>query len=260
LAECERELLAERTPLEPARTRGKPRKMTAAQLLIAQAAMQKPETKVSGLCAELDISAQTLYRYLDPLGELRPRGLRLLGERAKPPHNRELVVEHTRVGPAQPRRALGRSHKITAAQLRGAQAAMRKPETNVADLCAKLGISRQTMYRYLDPLGELRPNGLRLLGERGISPHKRELVVERTRVGPPPPRARSIPRKMTAAQLLIAQAAMGKPGTKVSGLCAELGISAQTLYRHVDPRGELRPAGIRLLGRRGPRPRKPPAE
>jgi hypothetical protein len=116
------------------------------------------------------------------------------------------------------------------------------------------------MYRYLDPLGELRPNGLRLLGERGISPHKRELVVERTRVGPPQPRARSIPRKMTAAQLLIAQAAMGKPETKVSGLCAELGISAQTLYRHVDPRGELRPDSLRLLGERGIRPSRPPPE
>jgi DNA invertase Pin-like site-specific DNA recombinase len=87
---------------------------------------------------------------------------------------------------------------------------------------------------------------------------ERELLAERTPPGPA--RARGIPRKMTAAQLLIAQAAMGKPETKVSGLCAELGISAQTLYRHVDPRGELRPDSLRLLGERGIRPSRPPPE
>jgi predicted DNA-binding transcriptional regulator AlpA len=42
---------------------------------------------------------------------------------------------------------------------------------------------------------------------------------------------------------------MGKPGTKVGELCAELGITRQTLYRHVDPNGFLRPDGERLLGR-----------
>jgi hypothetical protein len=31
------------------------------------------------------------------------------------------------------------------------------------------------------------------------------------------------------------QAAMGKPETKVSELCAELGIARQTLYRFVSP-------------------------
>ena len=35
---------------------------------------------------------------------------------------------------------------------------------------------------------------------------------------------------MTAAKLRLAQAAMGKPGTKVSELCAELSITRQTLY------------------------------
>ncbi|EDT6888607.1 recombinase family protein, partial [Salmonella enterica subsp. enterica] len=44
-----------------------------------------------------------------------------------------------------------------------------------------------------------------------------------------------------------AQAAMGKPETKVSELCAELGIARQTLYRFVTPGGELRSDGERLL-------------
>lgn len=54
---------------------------------------------------------------------------------------------------------------------------------------------------------------------------------------------------MTAAKLRLAQAAMGQPGTKVGELCAELGITCQTLYRHVDPNGQLRPDGEKLLRR-----------
>lgn len=54
---------------------------------------------------------------------------------------------------------------------------------------------------------------------------------------------------MTAAKLRLAQAAMGQPGTKVGELCAELGVTRQTLYRHMDPMGVLRPDGEKLLGR-----------
>ncbi len=39
----------------------------------------------------------------------------------------------------------------------------------------------------------------------------------------------------------------GRPDTKVGALCTELGITRQTLYRHVSPEGELRPDGLRLL-------------
>jgi len=56
--------------------------------------------------------------------------------------------------------------------------------------------------------------------------------------------------KMTATKLGLAQAAMGQPGTKVGELCAELGVTRQTLYRHVDPKGQLRPDGLSLLARR----------
>ncbi|WP_430929445.1 helix-turn-helix domain-containing protein [Pseudarthrobacter sulfonivorans] len=40
---------------------------------------------------------------------------------------------------------------------------------------------------------------------------------------------------------------MGQSGTKVSDLCTELGITRQTLYRHVSPSGELRPDGAKLI-------------
>lgn len=55
---------------------------------------------------------------------------------------------------------------------------------------------------------------------------------------------------MTSAKLRLAQAAMGQPETKISDLCAELGITRQTLYRHVDPNGRIRADGRRLLERK----------
>ncbi len=54
---------------------------------------------------------------------------------------------------------------------------------------------------------------------------------------------------MTPAKLRLAMASMGKPDTKVSELCTELGITRQTLYRHVSPTGELRPDGAKLISR-----------
>jgi len=47
----------------------------------------------------------------------------------------------------------------------------------------------------------------------------------------------------------LAMAAMGQPETVVGGLCEELGVTRQTLYRHVSPKGELRPDGLKLLSR-----------
>lgn len=57
------------------------------------------------------------------------------------------------------------------------------------------------------------------------------------------------PYKMTPVKLRLALASMGKPGTKVGELCKELGITRQTLYRHVSPTGELRPDGAKLISR-----------
>ncbi len=56
---------------------------------------------------------------------------------------------------------------------------------------------------------------------------------------------------MTPAKLRLAQAAMAKRDTKVSDLCKELGATRETLYRFVDPKGELRADGTKLLERKG---------
>ncbi|MDN4646319.1 recombinase family protein [Arthrobacter sp. PsM3] len=84
-----------------------------------------------------------------------------------------------------------------------------------------------------------------------LAEFERELISERTIAGLASARARGRnggrPYKMTPAKLRLAMASMGKPGTKVSDLCTELGVSRQTLYRHVSPTGELRPDGSKLL-------------
>ena len=86
-----------------------------------------------------------------------------------------------------------------------------------------------------------------------LAEFERELIVERTHAGLASARARGRnggrPFKMTPAKLRLAQAAMGQPGTKIGELCAELGVTRQTLYRHVTPQGELRPDGLSVLCR-----------
>ncbi|MGZ8219141.1 recombinase family protein [Methylomagnum sp.] len=88
-----------------------------------------------------------------------------------------------------------------------------------------------------------------------LSEFERALIAERTQAGLAAARARGRqggrPYKMTPAKLRLAMAAMGQPGTVVGDLCRELGITRQTLYRHVDPAGALRPDGEKLLARRG---------
>jgi hypothetical protein len=83
---------------------------------------------------------------------------------------------------------------------------------------------------------------------------ERELITERTRAGLLAARARGHaggqPYTMTPAMLRLAMAAMGKPETTVAALRAELGVSRQTLYRHVSPEGALRPDGEKLLARK----------
>jgi DNA invertase Pin-like site-specific DNA recombinase len=84
-----------------------------------------------------------------------------------------------------------------------------------------------------------------------LAEFERELISERTKAGLASARARGrsggAPYKMTAAKLRLAMAAMGQPETKVGVLCNELGITRQTLYRHVAPDGRLRDDGEKLL-------------
>ncbi|GIU51717.1 TniR protein [Shewanella sairae] len=86
-----------------------------------------------------------------------------------------------------------------------------------------------------------------------LAEFERELIAERTFAGLASARARGRcggrPYKMTPVKLRLAMASMGWTETTVGTLCKELGISRQTLYRHVSPDGQLRNDGIKLLNR-----------
>ena len=78
----------------------------------------------------------------------------------------ELIRERSLAGPqaacARGRKG-GRKHTLTKAQVRPTQAAMASRDTPVAGLCRELGISAVTIYRYVDPQGNLRDHGRRVL-------------------------------------------------------------------------------------------------
>lgn len=84
-----------------------------------------------------------------------------------------------------------------------------------------------------------------------LAEFERELISERTVAGLASARARGRkggrPFKMTPAKVRLAAASMGQPGTNVGELCQELGVTRQTLYRHVSPTGQLREDGAKLL-------------
>jgi DNA invertase Pin-like site-specific DNA recombinase len=80
----------------------------------------------------------------------------------------ELIRERTMAGLAAARargRKGGRKFALTKTQVRMAQVAMAKRDTSVSNLCKELGIKPVTLYRYVDPNGELRDNGQRVLAQ-----------------------------------------------------------------------------------------------
>src|SRR5271157_197743 len=124
----------------------------------------------------------------------------------------------------------------------------------VHDLTAR-GIGFKVLSGHGASIDTTSPSGKLVFGIfAALAEFERELIIERTKAGMAAARARGRsggrPYKMTAAKLRLAVASMGQKETKVGDLCAELGITRQTLYRHVDPKGNPRPDGEKLLHRR----------
>ena len=95
------------------------------------------------------------------------------------------------------------------------------------------------------PIDTTTPAGKLVFGIfASLAEFEKELIVERTKAGLTAARARGRvggrKPKLTRSMLLRAQAAMANRDTDVSALAAELGVTRQTLYRHVGPGGELR--------------------
>lgn len=75
---------------------------------------------------------------------------------------RDLIRERTIAGLAAARargRKGGRKLSMNKVQVTLAQSAMENKKTKVTDLCKELGISRTTLYRYVNPSGMLRKHG-----------------------------------------------------------------------------------------------------
>jgi len=86
---------------------------------------------------------------------------------------RELIRERTMAGLKAARargKRGGRKFQLTKSQVRLAQASMKHRDTNVSELCRELGVSRQTLYRYVAPSGELRNYGKQVLGINDNNP------------------------------------------------------------------------------------------
>lgn len=80
---------------------------------------------------------------------------------------RELIRERTMAGLKSARargKKGGRKFHLTKDQVRLAQASITSKNTSVSELCRELGVSRQTLDRYVGPDGALREYGKQVLG------------------------------------------------------------------------------------------------
>ena len=78
-----------------------------------------------------------------------------------------MISERTKAGLASARargRKGGRKFQLTKSKVRLAQIAMKNKETSISEICQELGgITKQTLYRYISPDGELRDYGKKVL-------------------------------------------------------------------------------------------------
>lgn len=125
--------------------------------------------------------------------------------------------------------------------------------TTVQDL-AERGIGLRVLAGQGAEIDTTTPAGKLIFGIfASLAEFERELIRERTMAGLAAARARG--RKggrkfaLSKAQVRLAQAAMANRDTSVTALCGELGIKPVTLYRYVDPSGNLRDYGKRVLDR-----------
>ncbi len=84
-----------------------------------------------------------------------------------------------------------------------------------------------------------------------LAEFERELIVERTKAGLAAARARGRkggrPRKVDAAVLKMAMAAISDPKSVVGDVAKKLGITTTTLYMYLNGDGSLKEAGAKII-------------
>jgi DNA invertase Pin-like site-specific DNA recombinase len=130
-----------------------------------------------------------------------------------------------------------------------------RPETGAAMIfCAHCGLvlaQRVCEHFNIDPDSPVRP----VFGIfAALAEFKRELIRGRTIAGLSSAHCAWSLRRPSLLdddrQAPPAQAAMAKRDTKLSNRCKELGVTRQTLYRFVGPKGELQADATKLLKRK----------
>ena len=139
---------------------------------------------------------------------------------------------------------------------------------SIRGLARSLQLSRNTVRKYLqdgaEPVYKRKPQPGPQLGpwcgrldewlrSDRLLPKARRRTARRLFAGLQAARARGkkggTKFALTKAQVRMAQAAMANRDTSVAQLCKELGISPVTLYRYIDPKGNLRAAGMQVLAK-----------
>lgn len=123
---------------------------------------------------------------------------------------------------------------------------------NVVHDLTQRGISLKVLTGHDASIDTTTPAGKLIFGVFvALCKFESDVITERTRAGLSSARAQGrkggAPFKMTATKERLTMAVMGQPGTKVTDLCRELGVTRRTLYRHVGPDGAVRQYRQRLL-------------